>query len=253
MRLFLLIGCAACAFAQTHENLNAVVWMQTAAEYRANAMQTYRTAEASLLRALKDPQWTAAIEQTGSYAALPPAVVLDLDETVLDNSAFQARLTAAGKPFSADEWAKWEAEQKAGLVPGALEFLTVAHANGVAVVFVTNRVCDASNNDDPTVALLRAAQVPSGQFFCKSAAADPSDKSPRRARVAQRHRILLLIGDDLGDFVTVAPNVMGREAAVNAYRRYWGERWFTLPNPTYGSWERAVGYDVKSKRDALRR
>jgi acid phosphatase len=259
MRPIAIALCAsfiAAASDRTHENLNAVLWVQTAAEYRAIALQTYRAAEINLQRALADKRWTAALEQTGDYSNQPPAVILDLDETVLDNSAYQARLTADNKPFTLEGWSKWEAEGKAGLVPGAREFLTVAHANGVALCFVTNRVCDASKPDDPTLRLLQSLHVPSGQLLCKSSPTDSSDKSPRRARVASRYRVLLLIGDDFNDFLTLPKEqstVKGRQNAVDAFSRYWGERWFALPNPTYGSWERAVGLDVKAKRSALRR
>src|SRR5689334_1035868 len=69
-----------------HENLNAVVWMQTSAEYRASALQTYQAAEVSMMRALNDKNWTAALEQKRPVPDLPPAVILDLDETVFDNS-----------------------------------------------------------------------------------------------------------------------------------------------------------------------
>src|SRR5215203_940023 len=75
-----------------HENLNAVAWMQTSLEYQASAVQAYRLAARQLDEALADRSWTAAIEQTGDASKLPPAVVLDIDETVLDNSPFQARV-----------------------------------------------------------------------------------------------------------------------------------------------------------------
>src|SRR5829696_3327072 len=77
--------------ARPHENLNAVAWMQASVEYEASAMQAYRAAARQLDAALADPSWTAAIEQTADASKLPPAVVLDVDETVLDNSPFQAR------------------------------------------------------------------------------------------------------------------------------------------------------------------
>lgn len=76
----------------SYENLNAVLWMQNATEYRGLAAQTYRAAERAMFRALETKQWTAALEQTNAFENLPPAVILDLDETVFDNSAFQARL-----------------------------------------------------------------------------------------------------------------------------------------------------------------
>lgn len=251
----LLAQASATAKASTsHENLNAVVWMQTSAEYRASALQTYRAAEASMMRALKDKNWTAAVEQKRPVPELPPAVILDLDETVFDNSAFQAKLAMTGSTFTPETWNAWVAEKRAGLVPGAREFLLAAHANGVIPFYVTNRVCDANKADDPTVVLLKAHLLPfrPERLLCKT---DTPDKSPRRNLVAAGNRVLLLIGDDINDFITppvYEGSVDARFAAVDAYDRYWGERWFMLPNPTYGSWEAAVGRSLGSKWRALR-
>ncbi len=243
------------AVAQTpHENLNAVVWMQTSAEYRAAAIQTYRAAELSMMRAIQDKTWTAALEQKRPVPDLPVAVILDLDETVLDNGAFQARVTATGGVFSNETWQKWVEEKRAGLVPGARDFLLAAHGHGVAIFYITNRVCDPAKPDDPTVTVLRAHHLPysSQRLLCRT---DTGDKSARRNLVAAGNRIMLLIGDDFNDFVSLTPNqgsVEGRFDAVEAHRRYWGERWFMLPNPTYGSWERSVGSTVDAKRKALK-
>lgn len=253
-RFLLYLLLAGCAAAQPHENLNAVTWVQTAAEYRASAIQTYRAAEASMFRAIQDKNWTAAVEQRRPVPDLPLAVILDLDETVLDNSVHQARLTATGAAFDDPGWQKWVAEKKAGLVPGARDFLMAAHANGVAAFYVTNRVCDPNKADDPTVAVLRMHHLPfrPERLLCRT---DTGDKSPRRTLVAAGNRILLLIGDDFNDFVSLSreqTTVADRLTTVDAYNRYWGERWFVLPNPTYGSWERAVGTGVDAKRKALR-
>src|SRR5271170_6026794 len=84
----------------TYDNLNAILWMQTSVEYKANSIETYRGGQRALLRGLADRHSTAALEQTGNFANLPPAVVLDLDETVLDNSPFEARLVASGASWS---------------------------------------------------------------------------------------------------------------------------------------------------------
>jgi 5'-nucleotidase (lipoprotein e(P4) family) len=251
---FLCLICAGTAVAQPHENLNAVTWMQTAAEYRASAIQTYHAAETNMLRAIQDKNWTAALEQRRPAPDLPLAVILDLDETVLDNSVYQARLTATGGLFADETWQKWVAEKKAGLVPGARDFLLAAHANGVAPFYVTNRVCDPNKADDPTVVVLRSHHLPfrPERLLCKT---DTSDKSARRTLVAAGNRILLLIGDDFNDFATLPrdqSSVADRLTAVDAFQRFWGERWFMLPNPTYGSWERAVGTGVDAKRKALR-
>ena len=242
--------------AQRHENLNAVLWMQTAAEYRAAAIQTYRAAEQSLIAALKDNHWTAAVEQNPPYRDLPPAIILDLDETVLDNSVFQARLTAFGGSFSDETWGKWVAERRSGLVPGALKFLLAARARGVDIFYVTNRVC-TGNADDSTLQMLNALHIPvrPENLLCKTSAKDPSDKSPRRAKVAATRRVLLLIGDDFNDFYTTAreqATVAGRSEIVDAFEDYWGTRWFVVPNPSYGSWERSVPAAPAEKLKALR-
>jgi acid phosphatase len=251
MHLLLLAIVVSSIYAQRHENLNAVLWVQTAAEYQAAARQTYRSAEVNLERALRDPRWTAALEQTDEFATRAPAVILDLDETVLDNSVFQARLTAKGGGFTEEAWEKWVAEKRAALVPGAREFLTFAHARGVRIYYVTNRTCDPSKPDDPTVRVLRTHALPlvPSRLLCRT---DTGDKSPRRKEVSQTARILLLIGDDLNDFVTVPLTQAARAAVVADLSRYWGERWFLVPNPTYGSWERAIGSTVEARRQALR-
>jgi acid phosphatase len=255
MRIACALLCSATAlFSQGTENLNAVLWVQTAAEYQAVARQTYRAAEASLDRALREPSWTAALEQTESaldYSKRPPAIILDLDETVIDNSAYQARNVATGSAFTDPGWQKWVGEKRAGLIAGAREFLTFAHGRGVNIFYVTNRVCDPTKADDPTAAVVKAHALPfrPERLQCRT---DTGDKSPRRRNIAAAHRVLLMIGDDLNDFVTLPFDVKVRAEFVADLGRYWGERWFMIPNPTYGSWERSIGTDVNAKRKALR-
>ena len=72
----------------THESLHGVLWMQRSAEYKALCFQAYQLANAQLRIAVNDKNWTAALEQLGNYKNLPPAVILDVDETVLDNSPY---------------------------------------------------------------------------------------------------------------------------------------------------------------------
>ena len=254
----LAIGLAQPTAAPNYDNLNAVLWMQTAVEYKASTVQTYRLAQTALLQGLRDQHWTAALEQTGDFENLPPAVIFDLDETVLDNSVIEARTVASGEPFSPGAWTKWMNERSAGLVPGAIDFLQFAHANGVMPIYITNRVCDSSKEDDPTVQVLRKLHVPLDsavdRLFCSKDSKD-SDKTTRRRLVAAKFRILLLFGDQLGDFLTIPAdeaNLEGREKLFAAHQSLWGERWFQLANPMYGSWEAAVGYTVPEKLKHLR-
>jgi acid phosphatase len=68
------------------------------------------------------------------------------------------------------------------------------------------------------------------------------DKSSRRSHVATTHRILQLLGDDLGDFMAAArvAGADGRSQLVEEERSRWGKSWFLVPNPMYGSWEKAL-------------
>ena len=233
-------------------SFRAALWAQTAAEYRAGTTQAYRLATRLLDEALCDPCWTADVTQQreGGYACKPPAIVLDADETVLDNAAFQARLLlgALADPAKDDEfdvatWNAWVAERKAAAVPGVAEFLAYAVASGVTPFVVTNR-SDAER--DATVDNLRALGLPfdAAHVLTKNdAAGRPNDKSSRRAMVAATHRILLLCGDDLNDFV---PGFLegGPDDRARTYARHegWvGTRWIILPNPVYGSWRKALG------------
>lgn len=255
--LFALIAARPVA-APTYENLNAVLWMQTSVEYRANSTEIYRAGEAALLRSLADHHWTAALEQTGDFANLPPAVVLDLDETVLDNSAFEARLTASGAPWSRDAWITWVNAESATVIPGAMHFLEFARDHHVAPIYITNRACDAMNPADPTVQLLHKLNLPlatgADWLQCEQPGAG-SDKTSRRIATAKHYRILLLFGDQLGDFLTIpkdSANLAGREKLFEDHQVMWGDRWFQLANPTYGSWEGAMGYTVEQKLPYLR-
>jgi acid phosphatase len=143
-------------------------------------------------------------------------------------------------------------------VPGALGFTRHAAERGVAVFYVTNR---RSAVEDATRANLRALGFPlDGSVDTVLTRGendwDGSDKTARRDRVGESYRVLLLVGDNLEDFVNVGPlSLEARESVVERYREYWGDRWFVLPNPQYGSWEGALfGFDYAlSERQELDR
>jgi 5'-nucleotidase (lipoprotein e(P4) family) len=237
----------------THENLNAVLWMQTAVEYRAGALQAYRLAHLQLEAALDDPSWTAATEQAGDVSSLPPAVILDLDETVIDNSAFQARQVQDASPYSEDAWNRWAEERKAGAIPGAIEFLTYARSRGVTPFYVTNR---DHKVEDATRDVLARLGVPvtverDAVLMRHENGWDASDKSSRRESIATNYRVLLLIGDNFEDFVPgTRASVTDRAALMQKYEAFWGRQWIVLPNPTYGSWEGALTFGMTQPSDA---
>ncbi len=229
-------------------------------EYKANAQQTYSAAKAMLDLALQDTSWTAAPEDQGSdFAEKPPAIILDVDETVLDNSPYQARLLRDGGSYDLESWTAWCNERNAQPIPGAVEFTTYAASKGVTVFFVTNRMNDVEPATRDNLAKHGFPLDPSmDTLFTKGEKPDwsPSDKKPRREAIAQNYRIVMLFGDNLGDFVSKYKlSLEERDAVYAKYKDYWGVRWFMLSNPLYGSWESApYGHDrsktPEEQRDA---
>jgi acid phosphatase len=232
-----------------NDNLNAVAWTQTAIEHDLIYREVYRVAGEKLRAALRDPTWDA-LPKRDRKAPLPPklkpAVIVDIDETVLDNSPYQARLVASGKEYDEFTWSEWCREKRAKPLPGALEFAKEAAKRGVTVFYLSNRAQDLNA---ATLENLRAAGFPveSDDAFlglgtivegCEQIG---TEKGCRRALVGQTHRVLMQFGDQIGDFVDVDANTPdGRRAAMAPYAGWIGERWFVLPNPTYGSWEPAL-------------
>jgi 5'-nucleotidase (lipoprotein e(P4) family) len=250
------------------DNLNAVLWMQRSAEYQAVAEQTYRAAADRLDAALKEPNWDALVpEERGNAATgLKPAVVMDVDETVLDNSPYQARLIRNGKEFDEVSWDQWVAEKKAKPIPGVVDFAKTATAKGITVLYVSNR---AVHLTDATLANLRSAGLPVADnsvllglgTVVKDCEQNGSEKNCRRKLVGRQYRVLMQFGDQLGDFVQVVANTPdGRAQLLRQYHDWFGERWWMLPNPSYGSWEPALFNNDfaqpraarhQAKRDAL--
>ena len=244
-----------------HDNVNALVWMQAAEEYRLAAGQTYRAALAQLDRAIKTPDWDALVpsERANPPDGLPPAVIVDIDETVLDNSPYLARQIRDGGTFEETSWDAWVREEKARPVPGALEFAKAAAARGVTIFYVSNR---AVHLEEPTLANLRAVGFPvdsNARFlglghFVEGCEQIGSEKGCRRQLVGRTHRVLMQFGDQIGDMVTIeANNPAGRQQALAPYLGWFGERWWVLPNPTYGSWEPALFNNAWSLPEAERR
>ncbi|MBV6416447.1 MAG: Lipoprotein E [Steroidobacteraceae bacterium] len=251
--LLLVVASSFAAGDTACEQLNAVLWTQTAAEHDALTTQVYAQATARL-PVLAAPG-SAALEQWGrspdAIASLPTAIVLDIDETILDNSAFQARQVKARAGFSPADWEHWVDEAAAGPIPGAREFLRAAHSAGHRIFYLTNRACPLTPEPagaDPcpqrtaTMRNLVALGFPDAgnpdSYLMRNGTPDwrTADKTSRRAAIAQKYRIVALFGDDLRDFV---------ERGVFDARRaelmpMFGARWFVLPNPMYGSWERAL-------------
>ncbi len=256
----------------SRENLNAILWMQTAHEYAFSTAQVYGVAT----RALADARnFNSALVDAGASEAAPdapPAIILDLDETVLNTSRYAAGLIGNGQRHTEAAWVAWVASTTldaapADLVPGALAFLRAAREQGYRIFYVTNRACPdagrrasyphpACPQRDATVAMAKRLGLPYAEdataflFRNDQDGWEGGDKSPRRRFLAGANKVVMLFGDDLGDFLPRAEvnalraqqppdQIVGAEGALPWLARF-GRQWFLLPNPSYGSWEVAL-------------
>jgi acid phosphatase len=246
----------------------ATLWFRNSSEFRAASETIYRGAGFALQRGLLEPSWTAEPSQSGDLSGLPPAVVMDIDETVLDNSEPQAEMLLKGSCF--DEfpkiWDDWVARRRAPAVPGAVAFIRAAReardgeGRPVRIFFISNRECAPREGSDApcpqqddTLSNLEAlglgAPTLADDLMLKGERPGwESEKLARRQAVARTHRIVLNVGDDLADFLPEVrrASVAERDLARCGRADYWGSRWFLLPNPMYGSWLVALGPDFDS-------
>ncbi len=248
-----------------HDSLNAALWSQTSAEHAQVYRQIYRAAEAQLDASLRDRRWDAMPrgERSNDARKLPPAIIVDIDETVLDNGPYIARQIRDGQDSNEALWAAWVAQPLSGkpgakALPGALDFVRRAHARKITVFYLSNR--DASTADATLKALNEAGfEVKAKQFLGMGTDVPgctpikPSDKRCRRQLVARDYRVLMLFGDQLTDFMSISGTPSERLHSASEYDAWFGQRWWMLPNPMYGSWESATWQDLKDPSPAATR
>jgi len=236
------MGCSTQQPQATHRR-NVALWATESAEYTAVALQIYSTAQRKLVDALADPSWTASLEQESGYEDFPTAIIVDLDETVLDNRPFQMSLIREGIEFNEEAWNEWVRSAEVGSIPGSVAFLQHAHRLGVEIFYVTNRthaVEEATRRslsnlglplNDEIDTLLTKHEQPQWTRA----------KDKRRQHISERYRVLLIVGDNLGDFIKEKRfSRGGRREAVLEHTEMWGTKWFMLPNPLYGGWVSAT-------------
>ena len=225
------------------QNIMSVLYQQTAAERLAGSFQTFRSAKQALDNALADSSWSALPGQ--DVKGKRPAIIVDVDETVLDNTAYEARMILDGTKYP-EGGINWGKEAVATEVPGAKDFLNYAASKGVTIFYVTNRVIELK---DSTKKNLTKLGIPLDQdidtVLMRGENNWDSDKGPRRELIGDKYRVLLMVGDNLGDFVDAKDNNLSpeqRKEIVRTYSDYWGVKWFMIQNIAYGDWEGAL-YD----------
>lgn len=212
-----------------------VQWITQSVEYAALTTQVYRTAW-PIVREI-------ALSQTENWV-----VVFDVDETVLDNSQYAVERVSVDSGFTQQSWTHWVRRKAAPSVPGARAFIDSVRSLGeqAHVAFITDR---KSLNEQPTVENLKAqGLMEEGDLVLTKTGAEDSKEDRRRCLETGAGRcektgplvIIALFGDNIRDFIPMQGLANARNYRENELPKddRWGKKFFVLPNPNYGSWER---------------
>lgn len=223
----------------------SVLWYQQSAEMKALYYQAYNTAHLMLDMYLKE-----------SKSNKKKAVVVDIDETILNNVAYEAQIILSDSTNSKSYWKKWVDSAVADTLPGALEFLKYANSKSVEVFYISNRaVSDVASS-------LKNLQKFNFPCADEKHLLFKTDKSPskelRRKQLSKDYEIVLLCGDNLGDFSSAFDNRSANSISdsIGAYKALFGKRFIVLPNPIYGYWEKQIYGDAvytDTQKDSIRK
>ncbi len=220
----------------SQQNVDAVLWTATSAEMHYASIQAYDLASLKLRAKLNN-----------DYSK-PMAVVMDLDETVLDNSPYMFNQIAKGKTFDGDSWYEWCMEASAGLLPGAFEFIKKCEALDVEVYFISNRGIETLSG---TLDNLQKLDIKTGEehILLKESL---SDKTDRRNMVAEDYNIVLFIGDNLRDFSEIYKDrqLNFGKPVVDEELSNLRENFVIIPNPMYGEWRKPINMGQKPSSDS---
>jgi len=207
----------------------SVLWYQYSAEMQACYYQTYNIAKIMLDKNLS--------EYKGNKKK---AVVVDIDETVLNNTPFEEKIIETGELFTDSTWRIWTKQASAKALPGAVDFLKYSESKGVEVFYVSNRDQDEIESSKQNLLNQGFPYVDDAHILFR--VEKQSDKTDRRNKISENYEILLLIGDNLRDFDEVFKQ---RETnlgfdKVTENKDLFGTKYIILPNPMYGEWEKAI-------------
>ncbi|MFC6275928.1 5'-nucleotidase, lipoprotein e(P4) family [Psittacicella hinzii] len=215
--------------------VGALLWMQQSAEYRAAVYQAFNYARLA---------FKAAPEQAGQEKT----IIIDIDETLLDNTPFEAGITLSGVGYQQSHWENWEREGKPQAIAGALEFLQDIDAQGGKIYYLSNRY---GINLEPTIAHLQHLgfpQVERERVILQYVNNCEESKDQRLAHIMHNEHVVLIVGDSIDDFYGT------KSLQGNAAKRQWvdenadlfGTKYIMLPNPVYGSWMANLATDFYS-------
>jgi 5'-nucleotidase (lipoprotein e(P4) family) len=212
---------------QSQQTVLGTMWMQTSAEYRASVYQVFNSAKNVFL-----------IER-GKNHKKKLAVIVDIDETVLDNMYTQAEYVKEGKNYSGKAWDEWVSSEKATAMPGAVEFVNFIYENGGEVFYLTNR--KEAERERTLSNLLKENFIADNEHLIMKTS--ESSKESRRNQIEKNYEVVAYLGDDMNDFIDAGNTEEERKNKVDELCNEFGKKYFVIPNPVYGSFEAAVNSD----------
>ena len=225
----------------------AVLWQQLSAEYRALAYQSFNLAKYQLDEILLDNQ----------KREKPLAIITDIDETVLDNSPYNAKMIELDEEYTKELWIEWGTEKKALPIPGALSFFKYAESKGVEVFYISNRF---ESQQAETLENLKNVGFPYLDDTHILLKKESSEKESRRNKVEDTHKVIMLLGDNLSDFSMLfdGQSTQKRNELADSLKAEFGKKFIVLPNPMYGDWETKGLYEgsydwTASQKDSIRK
>lgn len=218
--LSLITSCASNSNNPQSPFLVSTLYAQHAAEYKALSLQAYNIAYEKLKSIKKNRH--------------KKAIILDVDETVLDNSPYQGRLYFDKQTYNGKNWDKWIEQQSAKPIEGALDFTWKAKKMGFQVIYITNR---KDHNWNDTYENLKKQKFPIEKKFLITRSKE-SSKETRRKNISKNYEIIMLIGDNLTDFSSAfeVHHLNERMEQVKNHKSDFGSKFIMLPNSMYGDW-----------------
>jgi len=226
-------------------SVQALLWQQNAAEYKALCHQAFNLAKIYLDKARIN------------YNKNPTTIITDIDETVLDNSPYNARMIRDDVNYTRATWNAWGKEETAKAVPGALAFFKYANSKGVKIFYLSNRRQEQKEETMQNLIKMGFPAVDSEHVLLRT---DTGKKQARRNTILKNHHVVMLLGDNLSDFSELFDDKSTKERnnLVEKMKDDFGTKFIVLPNPMYGDWETKGIYEgsykwTEKQKDSIRK
>lgn len=225
--------------------IQALLWQQNSAEYKALCHQAYKIAKIEIDQ-ISQRQYKR-----------PIAIVTDIDETVLDNSPYNARMVNTDTEYTRETWIAWGEEEEAKAIPGSIAFFNYVKSKGINIYYLSNRYYSQKTETINNLKKLGFPNVDETHVLLRK---ETSSKKPRRELIEKTHQIVMLLGDNLSDFSEEFENqpTQKRNKIVEEIKSEIGTKFIVFPNPMYGDWETKGIYEgnykwTSKQKDSIRK